>query len=73
MQDRIESIFLDWLLTLDKAAQDNVSFDHFDYGIHILFLKRTEAFDRRLLKTLASDLKQLDTKILVSTIKVPEL
>lgn len=70
-QLQLEDAFIEWQLTLKADQQESVSFDHFDYGLQTLFLRRVPMFNRAHLDGLRERLKEIDNLIRVSTIKVP--
>ena len=69
MIDAIETAFLDWQVTLEEEKQEEIAFDHFDGTVKIVFLKRSEEFDRKTLKKLQKAFTKIHPSILISTIK----
>lgn len=70
----LEDIFLAWKLELKAGQQEYVEYDHYDDDLRILFLRRTETFNRLLVGKLQDRIsEEIDPGIRVSTIVVSEL
>lgn len=72
-KEEIKDLFLEWQVELNATLQDQVAYDHYDPKVQTLFLKRAEAFDQTLAKSLEERLQEASGRDLrVSTIHNPK-
>ena len=70
LKEKLEDVFIEWQLELDRDQQEKVRFGYLDKNLQMVFLERALDFDLEKLDSLREKMKDVEDGFLVGTINL---